>query len=247
MWTAAHVFFYGCTFYFSKNNKKGLFIAASAVLVHFSFLLPVGLLLIYVFAKPPHKFLFYLFLATFFISSLNLEFVGKFIQSYAPETFEARASNYTDEDYAETIAELNASANWYAVNLNKVLLWAITAIYCVFYFRIKKLKQVSLLGNLMYGFSLVLLITANLLSGVPSGSRFMLIAQLFAIGAIFITISKISKPWINNFNYFISFLIFFIVVSTRNLFDTLTIDTVLSNPLIALYAKTGFPLINLIK
>lgn len=248
MWTAAHVFFYGSTIYFSTLQKKGIVIAASAILIHFSFLLPVGLLLLYVYTKPSHNFLFYLFLATFFISSLNLEFVSKLIQTYAPEIFETRASNYTDEEYAETIAELNASANWYAVNLNKVLLWAITVIYCIFYFRIKNKTQASLLGNKIFGFSLILLIVANLLFGVPSGGRYMLLAQLFALAAIFIILSNSSIINLSQYvNLTIPLFVFFIIISIRYPFDTLTLDTIFSSPLLAIFATAGIPLIDLIK
>jgi hypothetical protein len=248
MWTAAHVFFYGSTIYFSTHQKKGLVIAASAILVHFSFLLPIGLLLIYVYAKPSHKLLFYLFVATFFISSLNLEFVSKLIQSYAPEKFETRASNYTNEDYAETIDEMKNVTNWYVVYLNKVLLWAITGIYCIFYFRIKNIKQTSLLGNKIFGFSLVLLILANLLFGVPSGGRYMLLAQLFALAAIFIIVNKNSITSKRQYIFItIPLFVFFIIVSIRIPFDTLTLDTVFSNPILALFATTGIPLIDLIK
>lgn len=248
MWTAGHIFLYGSLNFFLKKEKKGLFIAASALLVHFSFILPIGLLLIYVYAKPSHKFLFYLFLTTFFISSLSLEFVSKLIQSYSPETFETRASNYTDQDYAEKISEMSANANWYAVNLNKVLLWAIAGIYCVFHFRLNNIIKLSQLGNKVYGFSLLLLIASNLLSGVPSGGRYMLLAQLFALAAIFIIISGNTISSAKQTIFITSpFFVFFIVVSVRNAFDTITIDGVFSNPIIALFAKTGIPLIDLIK
>jgi hypothetical protein len=248
MWTAAHVFFYGCSIYFSKQSKKGLIVASCAILVHYSYILPVGLLFIYIHAKPSNTILFYIFLTSFLISSFNIEFVGKLIESYVPETFETRVSNYTNEDYAESLSEINNSANWYAVNLNKVLLWAITGIYCLFNFYIKNIRQITKLGNKFYGFSLVLLIIANFLSGIPSGGRYLLIAQLFALAAIFIIISRNETPWIKNYNFSIlPILFFFIIISIRVAFDTLTIDSVFSNPLFTLFIKTEIPLIDLIK
>jgi hypothetical protein len=248
MWTAAHVFFYGCSIYFSKQLKTGLILAASAVLVHFSFLFPVALLFVYLFFKPTHRILFYFFLATFFISSLNIQFVAKLIQNYTPEAFMTRAINYTNEDYAETISEINSTANWYTVNLNKVLLWAITGIYCVFQFKTKNIKRLSPLGNKFYGFSLLLLTAANLLTDLPSGIRYMVLAQLYALAAILIILFGNSISSLKNNIYFtIPFFIFFNIVSIRNAFETLTIDGVLSNPIFTLFAKTGIPIIDLIK
>jgi hypothetical protein len=248
MWTAAHVFFYGVMRYFSGQRSKGWVIAASSILVHFSFLLPVALLLIYIFLKPSRSFLFYLFLMTFFISNLKLEVVRSLIDSYVPEVFVGRANNYANESYAETISEMNEAANWYIVNLNNLLLWAITFIYCLFHFSIKILKQLNFKADRIYGFSLLLLIVANLLSDVPSGIRYMLIAQLFALTVIFFLLfSEIPHQVKRTISFMWPIFVVFIVVSIRVSFDSVTLDTVFSNPFFAIFAMTKIPLIDLIK
>ena len=248
MWTAGHIYFFGTTKYFSGRKKIGLFIAISTILIHFSFILPVVLLVIYIWIKPPNNILFYLFLGTLVFSSLELKVVSNFIESYLPQILEARTVNYTSEDYAERISQLNASGNWYIVNLNKVLLFVVTGIFCFFHFQSTFLKRLNNIGYNIYGFSLTLLILANLLSGVPSGVRYMLLAQLFALAAIVNFLSlKLPKYVIRNISYTWPFFVFFIIVSMRVAFDSLTFDGVFSNPILVLIANTGIPIIDLIK
>ena len=83
MWTAAHIFFYGTFLFVIKGNKKGALIAALSVLVHFSFVLPVSILLFCYLVKLPWKLLYFIFIASFFVSELNISSIGDFLWNIA--------------------------------------------------------------------------------------------------------------------------------------------------------------------
>ena len=76
----------------------------------------------------------------------------------------------------------------------------------------------------------------------------MLIAQLFALASIFIfLLMELSLELRSLISYTLPLFVFFIVVSIRVAFDTVTFDTVFSNSILVLFAMTEIPLIDLIK
>lgn len=248
MWTAAHIFFYGAFIFLMNQKKKGLFIAALSVLVHFSFILPLSFLIFYILIKPTYKILFFVFLGSFFISSLNLEIVNSAIEAYAPEFIVPRVSNYTSDDYLEVITELNANVNWYVTYYNKILNFGIVIIYCLIYFKSKTTLALSKGTINLFGFSLVLLIVGNFLEGVPSGVRYLIIAQFFALATIFLAVNQIQDiKFQRNLKLVYPVLIFFVIVSIRISLDTTTIDTVFSNPIFVTFVKLGMPIVDFIK
>ncbi len=248
MWTAAHIFFYGAFIFLMNQKKKGLFIVALSVLVHFSFILPLSFLIFYILIKPTYKILFFVFLGSFFISSLNLEIVNSAIEAYAPEFIVPRVSNYTSDDYLEVITELNANVNWYVTYYNKILNFGIVIIYCFIYFKSKTTLALSKGTINLFGFSLVLLIVGNFLEGVPSGVRYLIIAQFFALATIFLAVNQIQDiKFQRNLKWVYPVLIFFVIVSIRISLDTTTIDTVFSNPIFVTFVKLGMPIVDFIK
>jgi hypothetical protein len=248
MWTAAHVFFYGTFLYLMQRKKVGILIACLSLLIHFSFMLPLAFFIFYVFFKPSHKILFYLFISSFFISALDLTFVNTVIESYAPDFIVPRVQNYVSEEYADVITEKNVEGNWYILLYSKTLNWAIAIMFSFIYFKNNSELAASKSWYNLFGFSMVVLIIGNLLSGVPTGGRYLMIAQLFAMATIFLamcinTDSRVQRP----VKFVAPILIFFIIVSIRVAFDSMTVDTVFSNPLFASFVKIGTPLIDWIK
>jgi hypothetical protein len=248
MWTAAHVFFYGTFLYLMQSKKVGILIASLSLLIHFSFMLPLAFLAFYIFFKPSHKILFYLFISSFFISALDLTFVKTVIESYAPEFIVPRVQNYVTDEYVEVVTEGNSAVNWYIIIYNKSLNWGIAILFSFIYFKNAIELSASKFWYQLFGFSMLLLIIGNLLASVPSGGRYAMIAHLFAMATIFLAICNHSeKRALQPVKLVAPILIFFIIVSIRVAFDTVTIDTVFSNPLLASFAKIGTPIIDWIK
>jgi hypothetical protein len=248
MWTAAHVFFYGTFLYLMQQKKVGILIACLSLLIHFSFMLPLAFLGFYIFFRPSHKILFYLFISSFFISALDLNFVNTAIEAYAPEFIVPRVQNYVSDEYVEVIIEMNSAGNWYILLFSRALNWGIAILFSVIYFNSKIELIVSKSWFKLFGFSMVLMIIGNLLTGVPSGGRYTMIAQLFAVATIFLAVcNNTDLKFQRNINFATPILIFFIIVSIRVALDTMTVDTIFSNPVFASFLKIGTPLIDLIK
>lgn len=248
MWTAAHIFFYGTFLLLVNGNKKGAVIAALSVLVHFSFVLPVGVLLFFYFIKIPWRILYLLFISSFFISSLNIESVRSKLESIAPDFLLPRVKSYTNEDYIETISDLNDKVNWYVNYYSISINWYIMILFTIIYFSNAKFNTFNKSFSNLFGFSLLFLSIGNITSLLPSGSRYLLVAQLFGITLLYFYYvlydDRVFKKWAMLFS---PLLLFFIIVSVRMSFGTVTLMTVLTNPILATFIDLPIPLIDLIK
>ena len=86
------------------------------------------------------------------------------------------------------------------------------------------------------------------MSLVPSGGRYLIIAQLFALAVIIIYYSdyvfELFGKWLA---YLTPVFIFFIIVSLRMLLDNISVMAVFANPIVVSFIDLPIPLINLIK
>lgn len=248
MFTAAHIFFYGAFLYLMNNEKKGFLIAASSVLVHFSFVLPVGLLILFITIRIPWRILYLFFIGSFFISSLNINSIKVRLESITPAFLLPRVNGYTSEEYVEVISDINNSANWYINYYSKSISWFIVIIFTYIYFYKKNINAYSKSFSNLFGFSLLFLTLGNITSLLPSGSRFLLIAQLFGMALVFLFSieygDKLFRRWLLLLT---PLLLFFIIVSIRTSFDTLTIETIIMNPIFSAFVDFPVPLIDIFK
>jgi hypothetical protein len=248
MWTAAHMFFYGAFLLLVHGNRKGAIIAILSILVHFSFVLPVGILFLFYFIKIPWRILYFFFIASFFISTLNIEAVRTQIENIVPDFLTPRVKSYTSEEYVETITDANSNANWYINYFSSSISWFLMLLFTVIYF--SKIKQTTYSKSFynLFGFSLLFMTVGNITSLVPSGSRYLLVAQLFGMALIYLYYVIYNEKEFKKWVLFLSpLLLFFIIISIRVSFDTISIMTILTNPILATIIDLPIPLIDLIK
>ncbi len=244
MWTAAHVFFYGAFQYLVHSRKKGILIAVSSFLIHFSFVLPVGVLLLFVLFRIPWRFLYFGFLASFFVSSLNIGVVRARLESVAPAFLLPRVESYTNDEYAEVISDMNESASWYIKYYIKALMWAIVLLFTFIYFsKEKKFKDDDALSNL-FGFSLLILTLGNITAILPSGGRYLVVAHLFALAVLvyyYIRIGNLKyRFWVNVLSVLF---LFFIVINIRISLETTSVMTLFGNPILAAIFDLSIPIV----
>ncbi len=249
MWTAAHMFFYGAFLLLVHGNRKGIVIAILSILVHFSFMLPVGILLLFYFIKIPWRILYFFFISSFFISSLNIDSIRTRLESIAPDFLLPRVKSYTSDEYVETISDLNATGNWYITYYSISISWYIMILFTIIYFsKGKKFNTYNKSFSNLFGFSLLFLSVGNITSLLPSGNRYLMVAQLFATALLYfyyaVYDNKEYKKWAL---FFSPLLYFFIIVSIRMSFDTISLMTVITNPILATIIDLPIPLIDLIK
>jgi len=248
MWTAAHIFFYGAFIFIIKGERKGMMIAAASILVHFSFVLPVAILVAYTMVKLPWKILYLVFIASFFVSELNIGSVGTFLGGIAPEFLVPRINSYTSDDYVESVSNAEAATNWYVTYYLKSLGWVIFIMISFIYFsNLARIKSNRAFSH-FFGFAILFLSIGNLMSMIPSGGRYLTIARLFALALLFL-----FYVWYDSLSYrkflvtLSPLLLFFIIVSIRISFETTTFVTILANPIIALFIDVPIPLIAFFK
>lgn len=245
---ASMVFFYGAIRYLAEGKVKGLIIAASSILFHFSAITLIGVLLAYLVGRNRLAIFFILFVITLFIKELDFSYVRNLL-SFASGPYESAITNYVNEEYlAHRINEMSG-LNWYAYYNHKVFTWTINVIVISLYtFGRKDIRNDQVLLN-VFCFSLLLLSVSNITSLIPSGSRFLTVAHLFIIAFYIWYLSyKPVKEIFRTLNIMaIPGLFLYIMVTIRVWFDTLGPITLIGNPLVALFVKDQSLVLDLIK
>lgn len=247
-WTASHIFLFGTIKYLFERKNKYLLIAVFSVFVHFSFFLPVAILFVYVLLGNRPNTYFYFFIATFFLSEINLSAINNAI-SFLPEVFQYRAQGYTSDTAIEKVQEASTTVqNWYVTGRGIAIKIVVVLFYiCVFnwnksFFKNKDLLNLFCFGMLLYGVS-------NIFVSVPSMGRFVRVSHLFTF--IFFSLCihfKYVTTWFYNlFPLFMTGVFLFCIVEIRIGFDTISVLSVISNPFVAPFIQNNIPLIDLLK
>jgi len=247
-YAAAQIFVYGCLTYFLDGKRKGVFIAATAVLAHFSFLLPLLIYVLYRFLGNKLTMYFYFFLVSLFITELNLESVRESLLVISPVVFEDRIEGYTNEAYKESIVDRFNESRWYLQFKIDSLKYSIYVFLIVLYWRGKYIYKRNKKLYKLFCFILLFYGISSIISYVPSAGRFIEVASGFAIALLFLCLQFRDDKLINNIIKMASpALLLYLLMTIRLGLDTMGITTILGNPLIALFIEDDIPLINLIK
>jgi hypothetical protein len=247
-WTAAHIFIFG--FFTLHHGKfwKGLIIAATALFVHFSFALPFLLLIIHLLVGNRLIIFFGLYFVSFFVSEVNPVAIQGFTKNI-PEVFQDRAKGYTSEEYRKEILKTYETANWYVTARYTALRYAINLLLIILFFRYQNQIISDPMFLALLCFALLLTSGTNLTRSVHSMGRFQAVADMIMFSFLFLFTQryrfKIFPRLVS-----ISFLgaaALYVIVEIRIGFDTISLLTVLGNPIIAPFLSNDFPLINFFK
>lgn len=252
--TAIHVFIYGLLIFLFDGKRIGILLAALSILVHFSFLLPVSILLLYVLFGNRTVIYFVFFLASTVSSQIDIGALNTFIENNVPKALADRTAVYRNEDKVEgyrtdTEKEDVVKPNWYMQLYSKALQWPLIAFLVVLFFKRKKLQNFNRKLYNSLSFTLFFWGVANLMSSLPSGGRFYLIAILSALPLVlfYVQNSPYEKFMIKSVRIAAPALLLFIVVSIRIGFLSISLNTILSNPFVALITDYNIALDELIK
>lgn len=249
-WTACHVFIYGLFRYTDGKRWSGLFFAAASVLVHFSFVIPVILFILWVVAGNQLVPYFVIFFASFFISETNPQALNVFSLS-VPDVFQERSEMYTNKVYIKGRIKSEAKTNWYVRYRLPAIRYATNALL-VFVFLMMRSKVKAdgrALSLLCYG--LLLASLGSILSGVPSMVRFQIVSLIILIASLFILaqqseLRRSPYPVLLRIPFLLTAALY-IIVEVRIGFDTLSPMAVFGNPIISLFFSSSTPLIDFIK
>jgi len=249
MWTAAQIFLYGILKFFLTKNKKGLIWCGISVLVHFSFLFPVGILITwFILPKKVPLIYFLFFIITAFFVEIKLTLVKEWL-SFLPELFQHRVESYTAESGAIKRLKNAQQVSWHVTWAGSFFRWFLYIWVTAIFFRGKEWMRnhpntlrLFLFGLLLGGF-------ANLSSQVPSGGRFMTLANGFFLAVLILVNGNKTINLKLNILYYLTipFLIFIIVFKFRVGFNYIGILIIAGNPVTSPFLETQIPLIDFVK
>jgi hypothetical protein len=248
-WTATLVFFYGVFPFLFEGKKKYLLFSVLSIFIHFSYLFPVLIFLIYLALGKRTNFFFVLFFASMFLKELNLSVIGDYLSNNLPEIFLPRVKGYTNEEYAKEIADTYLTANWYAVIYKDILKWVIVGFMTVIFFKGRKYINRNKNFESIFSFTLFLYAISNTFSLIPSGGRFLYLANLFAFAFILLYVQ--FAPGVATIKRLITLsvpaLILYCLVSVRIAFDTMGFFSVFGNPFLTFFIDVDITLIEVAK
>lgn len=251
MWTAAHIFFYaGVKLLESKQLKvKPILFLCLAPLMHFSFVLPLAILGLYKLLGNKLNIYFFLYVATFLISEIDLTQVRSLVLEYAPDFLDSRLKGYTREGQMEEILLSKQNQAFYIKYQG--ILYKIGGVLLISYMYIKKthVKSVNATLYKFLNFSFLFLAVANIMSLIPSGGRFLTVANLFLVACIVWGWSILTFESLNKFTKGVAFfcLFGFAIVSVWRGFQTISVMLVIGNPIFALVSNLETSLSQVVK
>ncbi len=247
-WTATQIYIYAVLPLLLEGKKKNIWLAFGALFMHFSFMFPIILLLIYVFIGNKVHVYFVLFVSTLFVNSLDLYQV-KNILLYMPELFQGRVGSYISEDiYINQVSSIMES-NWYVKYFQLFVRIIASSFLIIIYFYKRVIFEKDRKILFLYSFSLLFYIYANIAALAPAGYRFFTVGNLMVFFVIINLLAyKIKVKWFAISKIiFIPLLIIIILVSLRRGTDYMSILTFIGNPFIAPLFEGSTPIINFIK
>jgi len=249
-WLAAHVFFFGAIRFLLEGKTRGIWIAASSVLVHFSFVVPVIIILVYwVIGNRTVVFLIF-FITCNLISGINISPLSDQLVEITPAVFQHRIEGYTSAERIELRQESHANRNWYVVWYKKALNIGTSILLVIVFFKGKEIWNRREEMNRLFAFVLLFSGFTTLSSLIPVFERFQLVGNLFSIAFLFLYFyyndsDRISKK---AFDILLPAFGLFIIVAIRAGFDNTSIYAFITNPIIAPSLNTNeTALIDLIK
>jgi len=258
---ATLVFIYGALPYLYENKKSKLIFCFISILFHFSFLLPLSVLVIYLLAGNRKNVYFFFFIASVFLSNINIGQFNNFIEQNLPELFLERSKNYREEDTVDNFREKDESVkvdrdtgaflekSWYAVYYKRCLHWSLTLLLIGLFIFGKNIFTGSkwLLNG--YCLSLLLFGAGNFMKSLPSGERFLMIASMLTVSVlIFYMQNQEREKYISKITMVVTpFIFLYCLVSLRTGLYTISLNTIISNPFFALLSDYNLSINDIIK
>lgn len=248
MWTAAQIFIYGVLLFVHEKKREGLLWSAASVLVHFSFLLPLALLVIFVLLPKRLPIYFTFFIVSIFVSEINLFSVRSSL-SFLPEIFQSRVMSYTNTDYAYGVKQAAEATAWYVGFSGLALRIAVYALLIATIISSRRYLKKDIYLYSFICFTLFFYGCANIVSLVPSGGRFIAVANMLSIASLLFYFARYRLNMALKIVRVLSLplVIFFSIFSIRVGFDYMGISTFFGNPFTAILFEDTKPIIEFVK
>ncbi len=246
--TATHVFLFGALPYLFERKKKYLIVSAVSILFHFSFILPVAFMLIYIFLGN-RSTLFYLFyVISFFIAALDLETLRQYLW-FLPEVFQTKVTIYTNEGFANRRAEGFIESSWHLRFAATSIKYSVLVLSSWFFINWKSFKKADKYLLSIYSVSLFFLAVFNVLGVIPGIDKFPRLGYLlfFAFLFSYVQSTEIVKSLKGTLILVSPLLLFYCLFNIRMWLGFVSFSTLLSNPFFAWVFENETSIIDEIK
>lgn len=191
MWTALHVFAFGALPYLMEGKKKGIIWPLITPLIHFSYL-PLAVIF-GVFVLLPNMFksngllirvMAVLYFVTLFVNILDVDAINIYLSQLLPEElYEENVEGYMSEEYVIGTNEF-ADTKSLLYKTDQFINKFFTAVFMLVCLLALRRTEKNKYRNRLFVFALLMASIGNVLSIVPSGSRYVIIAYMFVYACI---------------------------------------------------------------
>lgn len=246
MWTAMHVFLYGFFSYFLKSEKKMLVWCFLSLFIHFSFIVPLSIFLVYLFLPKRYYHLYFMFyFVSILFAEIDIQFLKDFLIDSLPTQLNQKTSEYMNEDYIVVVAERNSSLSQY-IHVSHLLSRVFVNLTILFFWmNLKTFLQNSNFRKLILPFLLFAAIF-EFLSVVPSMGRFITLSNMLFYALCLIVMFNFQTK-IKYHKYFTLLLILPILFNIRLGLDFYGISLITGNFFSSFFIVDNLPLIDYIK
>lgn len=249
MWTALHIFIYGLFSYLLQNNYKKLIWCFLAVFVHFSFVIPLSVLLIIIFIpKNNFSILFIIYFVALTFKELNIQALNDYLQGILPTQLSKKASDYMNEDTIMMVSERNSALSQYLHVVSMSSRYFSNIVILFFWLNLKSFFQIELQRKLLAYF-LIFGALFEVLSVIPSMGRFVNVSAMlfYALLLILLFDSSIKPKFQVIIKYLSVLLILPIFFRLRIGTDYFGLSLFWQNFISAIFIDDNKPIINFVK
>ncbi len=251
-WTALFLFISYAVKFLHTKRVLYFIIASMSALIHFSFILPIFLLLLS-FLLPMSRFIYKIIimisLAIMFASSVSssLSFIANLSSNMEESAITERTESYTDEDGLEHRYKKRSNTNWYVrYSANAVLYFFIFlgVIDVLGLFRYKENKFLYNTFPLIFVFLVLTMLTKDL--GSISRFRYALYLLILSRYSVLIGLQPNDIRLNGLANFFVPILSLFVIVSLRTGFYYVDPLLLINNSILTFFVHNDISLSELL-
>jgi hypothetical protein len=240
-WTASQLFLYGMLPYlFEEKKTKYLLISACSVLFHFSFAIPVAVVLFSRVLTRNLTVLYVAFLVSFLFNFIQLQPLQEFLMQYAPDFLHTKLHTYVNENYAGNLEAAQETTKWFVLFKSELIRYFGLIFISILYF----LNRNYIKNNavLMNAFCMILYFSVinNVIASIPSVGRFQLLNYFLLYSFVLLMVQNDQEEfiWLKRSVYLAApLLAIFVAFQLRIGFQTINILTITGNPFLCIGEK----------
>jgi hypothetical protein len=247
-WITVQYFFFFAVRYLYTRDIKYLLTSLLAVMMHFSFIFPCALLVLYHILG--NKYWIYLILFVMSLVFVKIDIVD--ILQFLPKDVgyaDSKVVAYTADDYVKTAVKNMDNRIWIVkIRTNMLIYMNLISISILFLFFRKKVVSNEFTKSL-FSFGILFFAASAMLMIIPTMDRFVIVSSMFLATLYFLIIQSFSRNrYIKSLSiiYIIPVLLY-AIVELRIGLAFISTNTILLNPFLVWFFKPDISLLDIIK